>query len=101
MPDPNGFEGPVQIRRSRTGWEDVPYAGAGARDARGIGLHDLVAAIALDRPHRASAELAAHVVEVATSILTSGERGSVMTIESDVGRPDALPTDAHAPVPQP
>jgi hypothetical protein len=100
LPDPNAFEGPVQIKRSRSGWEDVPYVGAGARDARGIGLHDLVEAIARDTPHRASAELAAHVVEVATSILASGEGGSVVTIRSDVGRPDALPTDTPAPVPQ-
>ena len=101
LPDPNGFEGQVQIKRSRTGWEDVSYASAGARDARGVGLNDLVEAIARDRPHRASAELAAHVVEVATSILASGERGSAVTIRSDVGRPDALPTDTAAPVTQP
>jgi predicted dehydrogenase len=94
LPDPNAFEGPVQIRRSRGGWEDVSYARVGALDARGLGVHDLVEAIAEDRPHRASAELAAHVVDVATSILVSGERGSVVTVQSEARRPDALPNIA-------
>jgi predicted dehydrogenase len=93
LPDPNAFEGPVQIRRGRGGWEEVPYVRAGARDARGLGLHDLVEAIAENRPPRASAELAAHVVDVATSILASGERGSVVAIESGATRPEALPLD--------
>jgi predicted dehydrogenase len=100
LPDPNAFEGPVQIRRSRGGWEDVAYARAGARDARGLGLHDLVAAIAANRPPRASAELAAHVVDVATSILASGERSSVVAIESETRRPDALPLDDGVQVEQ-
>jgi predicted dehydrogenase len=93
LPDPNAFEGPVQIRRARGGWEEVLYVRAGARDARGLGLHDLVVAIAESRPPRASAELAAHVVDVATSILASSERGSVVAIESEARRPEALPLD--------
>ena len=83
LPDPNAFEGSVQIRRGRGGWEEVSYVRAGGRDARGLGLHDLVEAISENRPTRASAELAAHVVDVATSILASGERGSVVAIESE------------------
>jgi predicted dehydrogenase len=100
LPDPNAFDGPVQIRRPHRGWEDVPYARTGARDARGLGLHDLVEAIAEGRPHRASAELAAHVVDVATSILISGERGSVVAIQSQASRPDALRIDAAVQVQQ-
>jgi predicted dehydrogenase len=100
LPDPNAFDGPVQIRRPQRGWEDVSYQRAGARDARGLGIHDLVEAIAVGRPHRASAELAAHVVDVATSILVSGERGSVVAIQSDASRPDALPTDAAVEIRQ-
>ena len=80
----------MQIRRSRGGWEDVSYTRAGARDARGLGVHDLVEAIAEDRPPRVGG-LAAHVVDVATSILVSGERESVVTIQSEARRPDALP----------
>jgi predicted dehydrogenase len=81
LPDPNMFGGTLRIRRSRGDWEDVPYTSAGIRDARGLGLHDLVEGIHAGRPHRASAELAAHVVDVATSILEACERGCVVPIE--------------------
>ena len=46
LPDPNAFEGTVRLKRGRGGWEDVPYASRGGADARGIGLHDMVEAIA-------------------------------------------------------
>ena len=54
LPDPNAFGGSVRLKRGRGGWEDVPYASRGAADARGIGLHDMVEAIAAGQPHRAS-----------------------------------------------
>jgi predicted dehydrogenase len=88
LPDPNQFGGSLRIRRGRGDWEDVPYASAGPRDARGVGLHDLVEAIHAGRPHRASAELAAHVVDVATSILEACERGCVVPLD---GVGDAAP----------
>ena len=72
LPDPNNFEGTVRLKRGRGGWEDVPYASRGARDARGIGLQDMVDAIREDRPHRASGLLGAHVVEVVRGILRGG-----------------------------
>ena len=81
FPDPNQFGGTVRIRQRRGDWEDVSYTSAGPRDVRGLGLHDLVDAIQVGRPHQASAELAAHVVDVATSILEACERGSVVAIE--------------------
>ena len=46
LPDPNAFGGAVRLKRGRGGWEDVPYASRGGADARGIGLHDMVEAIA-------------------------------------------------------
>jgi predicted dehydrogenase len=81
LPDPNQFGGTVRIRQRRGDWEDVAYTSAGPQDVRGLGLHDLVEAIQMGRPHQASAELAAHVVDVATSILEACERGSVVAIE--------------------
>jgi predicted dehydrogenase len=91
LPDPNQFGGTVRIRRSRGDWEDVPYTSAGPRDARGLGLHDLVQGINSGLPHGASAELAAHVVDVATSILEACERGSVVPIDSVGGATVASP----------
>ena len=86
LPDPNAFEGSVRLKRGRGGWEDVPYASRGARDARGIGLHDMVEAIQEDRPHRASGLLGAHVVEVVRGILEAANEGRTVEIESRVTR---------------
>jgi predicted dehydrogenase len=96
LPDPNGFAGPVRIRRGRGAWEGVPFTSRGAADARGLGLHDMVEAIADERPHRATARLATHVVDVARSILASCESGAAVAVASTAERPDALPVDvAH------
>jgi predicted dehydrogenase len=96
LPDPNAFGGSLRIKRGRGGWEDVPYASRGGADARGIGLHDMVEAIASGRRHRASGELGAHVVEVARGILTSAEEGRIVAIESRVDQPQPLPVDSVA-----
>jgi predicted dehydrogenase len=96
MPDPNSFGGPVRFKRGRGGWEDVPYTSRGAADARGIGLHDMVEAIAAGRPHRASGQLGAHIVEVARGILRAAGEGRIVEIESRVDQPEPLPVDTVA-----
>jgi predicted dehydrogenase len=94
LPDPNAFEGTVRLKRGRGGWEDLSYASRGARDARGIGLHDMVEAIRDDRPHRASGMLGAHVVEVVRGILAAVHEGRTVEIESRVALPEPLPASA-------
>ena len=94
LPDPNTFDGPLRLRRGRGDWEEVEFASRGARDARGIGLHDLVESIAVGRPHRVSGDLAYHVVDVARSILGAAAAGRTIEIESSVDRPEPLPVAA-------
>ena len=96
LPDPNAFGGPVRYKRGRGGWEDLSYVSRGGADARGIGLHDMVEAIAAGTPHRASGRMGAHVVEVARGILRSADEGRVVEIESRVEQPQALPVDSVA-----
>ena len=79
LPDPNFFDGAVRLRRGRE-WADVPYEAQGERDTRGIGLQEMLEAIAEGRPHRASGGLAAHVLEVATAVLRSAEEGRAIDI---------------------
>jgi predicted dehydrogenase len=93
LPDPNGFDGKLRVRRGRGDWKSVPYASRGAADARGLGLHDMVEAISEERPHRATARLATHVVDVARSILEACDNGSAEVIESTTERPAALPVE--------
>ncbi len=93
LPDPNAFDGPVRLRRGTQGWEDVPIASRGARDARGIGLHDLARSIDTGVPHRASGELACHVVDVARSILAAARKGRAIAVETSARRPSPLPAE--------
>ena len=90
LPDPNGFEGPLRLRQGKKEWRDVPYETRGDRDARGIGLADLVDAIANDTPHRASAEMALHVVDVARSILAAAAEKRTVEIATTMLRPEPL-----------
>ena len=96
LPDPNGFDGPVRMRRGREGWQDVPFAARGDRDARGIGLHELVEAIAADRPERASGSLGLHVVDVARGILAAAAESRVVEIDSRASQPEAMPVETIA-----
>jgi predicted dehydrogenase len=96
LPDPNAFGGSLRLKRGRGGWDELPYASRGGADARGIGLHDMVEAIAAGQPHRASGRLGAHIVEVARGILTSAEEGRIVAIESSVDQPLPLPVDGVA-----
>ncbi len=58
-----------------------------------IGVADLAHALRSDRPHRASGELAFHVLEVMEAFQTSSDQGIHVTIESRPERPAMLPTD--------
>ena len=96
LPDPNSFGGIVRLRRRSKDWQAVAYAGRGDQDVRGLGLHDLVQAIAAERPHRASGDLALHVVDVARAILASAAEARVIDLDSGVDRPEAMPVELAA-----
>jgi predicted dehydrogenase len=92
LPDPNAFGGPLRLRRDREDWEEVPYHSRGAREARGIGLQDLVEAVEERRAPRASGRLGAHVVDVARSVLRAAAERRTVEVASRAERPDPLPS---------
>jgi predicted dehydrogenase len=96
LPDPNVFGETLRLRAGRGGWEEHPYRSRGAREARGIGLQDLVEAIAEDREPRASGRLALHVIDVARSVLAAAEAGVTVKIDSSAERPEPLPVEGPA-----
>ncbi|WP_375388189.1 Gfo/Idh/MocA family protein [uncultured Amnibacterium sp.] len=95
VPDPNTFDLPVEAWTTETGeWRTVA-ANAGYADAgRGYGLADMAHAIATDRPHRASGELAQHVLEIMDAIPRSSAEHAVITLTTTVDRPAAVPQGA-------
>ena len=89
VPDPNAFGGPVRIRRAGSeAWEDVPHTHEHAENSRGLGVWDMACSIAEGRPHRASGELAAHVVELINAVHTSSREGRHVAIVSRTDRPE-------------
>jgi predicted dehydrogenase len=67
LPDPNRFDGDLRVRRAgEKEWTVIPSTGAAA--GRGAGVVDMVRAIAHGEPHRASGEIALHVLETMTAI---------------------------------
>lgn len=90
-PDPNVFNGAVRLR-SRDGktYEPVPLTHSGDR-LRGTGVADLAYAIRSGRPHRASGELANHVVEVMAAFEKSSLTQQHVRITSTCERPAMLP----------
>ena len=96
VPDPNGFGGPVRLKRAvDEAWRDVEVTRPYAADLRGMGVAELASAILAQRPHRASGELAYHVLDVMHAFLDASAQGSHVTIQSSCERPAPLPADAR------
>ena len=90
LPDPNTFGGPLRIRGPRGEWEDVPVAGRGDRDTRGIGLDDMLHSLAAGCGHRASGRLALHVMETASAIVRSSDEGRSVDLETTIDAVEPL-----------
>jgi predicted dehydrogenase len=100
VPDPNMFSDPVSVALAtgpgaRPEFVEVPVAAGYADAGRGVGLSDLARAIETGRPHRASGDLAFHVLEVMESILVAGREHTTVELTSTVPRPDPVPLGAQ------
>jgi len=92
VPDPNGFGGPVRVRRAGAQeWSEVPLTHGYAQNSRGIGVADMAYALRSGRKHRASGELAYHVLDIMHAVHDSAREGKRVTLESSCERPAALP----------
>ena len=91
VPDPNTFGGPVSYaRRGGEGLKEVPLTHGYTDNMRAIGLADMADGIINDRPHRASGELAAHVLEVMLALDEANRTRANVMIKSRVEQPEAL-----------
>jgi len=104
VPDPNFFGGDIQISDGGGFWRPVdifthPFgrpnmeSGSGAKVAnyRAIGLIDMACAIQQNRPHRASGELALHVLEVMDAFDKSSASGTHKAMSTSCTQPAPVP----------
>jgi predicted dehydrogenase len=94
-PDPNTFGGPISanLHPDGLGWRDIPLSGGDAGphlNRRGIGVIDVVRALAERRPPRASGDLAHHVLDVMQSVADSTTSGRHVELTSTCERPAPL-----------
>ena len=83
LPDANAFTGDVVLTGLDGEPAAVPYDARGPEETRGIGLDELALALAEGRPHRASGELALHVLEAAEAIVASADELRFVELDRD------------------
>ncbi|MFD0714419.1 Gfo/Idh/MocA family protein [Paenibacillus sp. GCM10027626] len=91
VPDPNGFGGVVKLRRHGGEWEEVPLTHGYTDNNRGIGVADMARAIAEGRQHRASGEMAYHVLEAMHGFHDASRDDRHYTMRSKCERPEPMP----------
>ena len=97
LTDPNQFGGDVQFfPTARDGWKPLqpqvlPPVSDLTDNCRGIGPQEMAEAIAEGRPNRASREMAYHVLEVLSALLSGGKDGAFADISSSCERPEPMP----------
>lgn len=90
--DPNSFGDKVMIRRAGDKeWLEVPPTHKYTENSRGVGVLDIGYALAENRPHRTSAELVYHVLDVMHAIHDAAVKGTVLKVQSSVTRPAPMP----------
>ncbi|MBV8069001.1 MAG: Gfo/Idh/MocA family oxidoreductase [Acidobacteriaceae bacterium] len=104
VPDPNFFGGEPMLTERDSDWIPLdisahPFgkpnrrtnSGAHVADYRIVGLLEMAAAIRDNRPHRASGELARHVLEVLCAFERSSTEGRHVMIDTSCERPEPVP----------
>lgn len=90
VPDPNGFEGVVELSRGDS-WQPLAPSAGYPGSSRGYGLADLAQALVDGGPHRASAELARHVLDVMLTLLDAAGARTSLPVGTSCARPEPVP----------
>lgn len=115
VPDPNNTDGPVYLFRAAEFlkevetvprdhilerlmtlhgptrdkyYEEVPLAYRGSPNMRGIATCEMAMAIAEGRPHRASGEMAAHIVDILNSLEEAADKHEIVKLTTSFERPE-------------
>ncbi len=91
MPDPNTFGGPIYLRQSdQKDWQEVKVSRPYVENSRGLGIADMARAIRTGRGHRASGQMAYHVLDLMHAINDSSARGRHFQMETTCSQPAAM-----------
>ena len=91
VPDPNGFGGEVSLfQRGDDEVKAVSLDPGYSENSRGLGVADMVRAIAEGKGHRASGQLAFHVLDIMHAVHESSDEGRRVELSSTVERPEAM-----------
>ncbi len=91
LPDPNTFGGPIELLKpGADAWEPVETRFPFTDNSRGLGVSDMARALCEGGPHRASGEMAAHVVDIMDAVLRSSAEGRHIAVTSTFERPAPL-----------
>jgi predicted dehydrogenase len=92
VPDPNGPGGtPLLWTPATNEWQEVPLTHGYTETSRSTGVADLAYALRYGREHRASGQLAFHVLDLMLSFQEASEADRHIAIDSTVERPAPLP----------
>jgi predicted dehydrogenase len=92
LPDPNYFNGDIKLwRAGDEDWTTIPATGPA--NGRGLGVLDMARSIRAGVPHRATGELAYHVLDAMVSINESMESGTFVEVASNTPVSQPIPED--------
>jgi len=92
VPDPNTFGGPILYRKpGMREWKEIPIVFGYQENSRGIGVSDMACAIMSKRAHRASGDMANHVLDIMCSIHDSSDGDKIITLGTSFEVPALLP----------
>lgn len=102
VPDPNTFGGvsdmpfaepgtKVLVRKGSGEFEEYPVEFGYIENSRGLGVADMAYAMKRGASHRATGDLALHVVEVLKGVLTSGKNDRFIEIKNSCRQPQPFP----------
>jgi predicted dehydrogenase len=90
VPDPNNFDGAVKLWQPENHqWQDVESVHR-PDVLRGIGVADMADAIQENKPHRASGEMALHVLETMLAFEESSTEKQHVRLTTRTSQPEAL-----------
>jgi predicted dehydrogenase len=87
VPDPNCFGGSVRYALRDGSWQRATGQRPHTTNLRGLGLIDMLQSLQAQRPHRCSAALALHVLEVMEKAVDAAHTGHAQNLTTTCERP--------------